>query len=944
MIFKNIFVPAYKSEDPNKRLTSIEKLQTNNEKHKAILHELSFNDSSEKVSLAALAKLDDFVLWVKSAEHALSAIVKREAQKQVFVFLEDTQRVSDTEFQYFVKESKNKILLEQLLFSSERLRKFPDLALIIVNFLDNKQTLKRFFEQGANEEQQINLLSKIDDYKMLNRLSKKVASDKVLAVITSKQQKLDQQKEMPSKVKQEVTLINSRLLALLDSENYEYMQKEFVRLSDSFEQVKKDFRYLDELSAASHSEKFLNLKAKYTLKIKALEDAHNEHIALQKISDDISEVQARCDEVENQIRLLFNEDIAQVDAQIKILSNALNSCEDDIESLQTKELTISHKSLLKALNVRITSFKSKLADVPKMAENAEELNKITAKLTDIQISLEQNKHFEYQKIAQFSAQITSASNEFSTLNKSMGQAVSSQCLTAYKLALNNVNKRMAEIKSNALEQTKKLESKLRVVNRLIREGKFTSAISTFHYVQGLFNNLGDSLTPKLQTSYDNVKHEVEKLQDWQAYIAQPRKPALLEETQALAITPIANHFERADTVKQLRQQWLSFGMLHTPEDDALNDAFNDAIEKAFAPCRVFFSQLDKLRQDNLEKAQAIIAQIKLVNEETPVNALSAQIDKFRKQFSQVGDIERAQLKKVKRDFTQSLKPLQKRVSDWHQSNAEQKQGLINEVEALLALDDVKEAANQAKQAQTKWKDIGFAGKTIENELWQAFRAANDKLFSTYHQTLDLHKSKQGAALNAVSIKIDEVKALIEKSQSQSELAKLGESVSALEADINLLDANFSKTGHAKLKETKQLIKKRMSQAALNKQKENLVVLFKLLKDYTSSELPSFPDKFPGVYKSWFSQQQSKPAIIKDLSRNELVQVASILFDNAGVSYSFGDDERRKSLQINLMAYKLEGNEPLLPETVLGAYVANGPLSESDFTGLDAMFAIYEARL
>ena len=944
MIFKSIFVPAHKSEDPDKRLASIDKLQASNEKHKAILHELSFNDSNEKVSLAALAKLDDFVLWVKSAEHALSPVVKREAQKQVFVFLEDSLRVSDKEFQYFVKESKNKILLEQLLFSSERLRKFPDLALTIVHNLDNKQTLKRFFELSDNEEQQISVLSKVDDYKMLNRLSKKAISDKVLAVITSKQKTLDQQKEMPSKVKQEITLINSRLLALLDSENFEYMQNEFTKLLSSFEQLKKDFHYLDEVSAASYSEKFLSLKAKYTLKIKSLEEAHNEQLASQKLSDDISDLQARCDEVENQIKLLFSEDNAQVDAQVKILSNALASCEEDIDTLHSKDLTISQQSLLKAVNMRITSFKSSLAKVPELAQNAEDINKITAKLLTIQASLNESDRFEYEEIKQFSGQVTSASKEFAERKKSMGQALSSHTVEAYNLAYSNVKKRLAEIQNNAREQTKKLEGKLRVANRLIREGKFTAAISTFHYVQGLVNELGNSLNPKTQTAFDNTKLEIEKLQDWQAYIAQPRKPALLEETQALAATPIDDHFERAETVKQLRQQWLSFGMLHTPEDKALNDAFNEAIEKAFAPCRVFFSQLEKLRKENLENAQAIIAQVKQVDEETPVNTLSGQIDKFKKQFSQVGEIERSQLKKVNRDFTQSLKPLQKRISAWQQNNAEQKQGLINEVLALLELDDSQEAANQAKQLQKKWKDIGFAGKTNENELWQAFRAANDKLFSAYHQTLNVHKNEQSAALNDVSLKMDETKALIEKATNQGELAKLGENIAALEADINALDTKFAKTAHAKLKEIKLLIKKQMSQAALSKQRENLVALFDVLKAYTNAEIPPLPDKFPGPYKSWLLQQQSFPAIIKDLNRDELVQVASILFDDAGVSYSFGDDERRKSLQISLMAHKLEGNEPVLPESVLGAYVSHGPMSSTDIASIDTMFAIYEARL
>ncbi|MFT5283817.1 MAG: exonuclease SbcC, partial [Yoonia sp.] len=98
MIFSQIFSPNYKSSDPEKRILSIEKLNEDAEKDKSILHELAFNDASDLVSLAALNKLNSFVLWMKSAETSHSPRIRKQAQQICQSQLEDETIVSDKLF------------------------------------------------------------------------------------------------------------------------------------------------------------------------------------------------------------------------------------------------------------------------------------------------------------------------------------------------------------------------------------------------------------------------------------------------------------------------------------------------------------------------------------------------------------------------------------------------------------------------------------------------------------------------------------------------------------------------------------------------------------------------------------------------------------------------------------------------------------------------------
>lgn len=940
MIFKNIFVPAYKSEEPDKRLASIAKLDPLNDKQKAILHELSFNDSNEKVTLAALNKLNDFVLWVKAAEHALSPVVKKHAQHMVYQLLEQDTVISSKDFELFAKECKNKVMLEHILFSSKRLNEYTDLSFLILQKLDNKQTQKRFFEQNANEQQQLAIISDTDDIKLLNRYQKTAKSQQVIELINEKLREFERKKEMPIKVTQQMTLINSRLLALKEASDYEYMQTQLLSLNEEFEQCKSSFHYLDDMTAATLVEKYLKLKSNLHQKLSSLEEAHNTQLALSKVTDDLSTIQERSREVQQQIDLLLEQSGEQFDAQVKILSNAVSSCKEDLGEISHDLLTAAHRSHIKTLDRQLQALADKLAQLPVIIAMSKQVADVTLALEKIAQGFSDDQADDAGQLSELEQQIQTQKDNFANITVNKNALLSESILAPYKKALAQVNKKRLKLKEGVQQQSKKIEGKLRVVNRLINDGKFTAAINTFHHASSLMKNIGTGASNKLIANFENTKLAVEKLQDWQAYIAQPRKPALLEETMQLANTPIDDHFERAENVKQLRQQWSSLGALHTEEDDGLNRSFDEAIEKAFAPCRVFFAELDKLRQANFAEAMQIIEEASKIDSETPTSELAPMIDKLKKRFQRVGDVDRNNARKIKRKFSQALKPLQLRISDMQNNNAAKKQALIEQATLLLSLEDAEDAAQQAKLLQKQWKDIGFAGKPQENQLWQAFREQNDTLFQRYHETLNSRQAEQSKALSDLDAQVSQLSQKVRSTISQAELAGINNEVELLAQSLENLDAQSAKKASKRILQLKESITQQNTSIEQNKQLNQLSALFDVLKAYTGTQLPDVPATLPSRYKAWLLQEFVPPNIISHLTRNELVQVASILFDNSDASTGFGDATSRKNLQMKLMANKLEGNETILPEAVLAAYVGAGPLTKDDLAGIDTVFAIF----
>jgi len=944
MIFKKIFVPAYKSAEPEKRLASIVKLDPTNDKQKAILHELSFNDSDHKVTLAALEKLNDFVLWVKAAEHALSPVVKKHAQHVIYDLLEQVGVISNNEFKTFLSECKNKVILEHVLFSSKRLSEYPELSFSLLQTLDNKQTQKRFYEQQANEQQQVIIVNDTNDVKLLGRYKKMAKSQQVIDQIDAKLHQFELQKEMPAKIMQQMTLVNSRLLALKDAVDFEYLQSQLQSLSQEFEAAKPNFHYLDELNAAAVSDKYLNLKNNLEQKLAALEETHTKQLALAKVSDDLSVLQERSNEVGQQIDLLLTHSEEQLDAQIKILANAIESCQDDLAEIGKQLLSAAHRAQIKSSGAFLLKQQEKLRQLPDIFKVAKQVNDITNSLIALSDKFSEKSNLIQDDVTELQQGIAAQKEQYETVTANASVYLSEASKGAYQQALKHVNNKIKAIKDSLQQQSKKVDSKLRVVNRLINEGKFTAAISTFHHASGLMNQLDKAASNKLVTQFENTKLEIEKLQDWQAYIAQPRKPALLEETQELANTAITDHFERAENVKRLRQQISSFGALHTEQDDALNRAFDEAIEKAFAPCRVFFAELDKLRKENYENAMQIINEALAIDEDTSASELPSMIDKLKKRFQQVGDLDRNNVRKVKRKFTQALKPLQARIVDMQAQNATKKQALIEQASALLTLDDAEEAANQAKALQKQWKEIGFAGKPKENQLWQAFREQNDALFKVYHETLSARQVQQSQALSELDAQASKLSALVKKAITQAELMGVNHEIELLEKSLDGLDPQSVKKASKRIIKLKEDFTSQNSNIEQNKQLNQLKTLFDVLKRYTSQVLPELPDTLPSRYKAWLNQEFVSADIISGLTRNELVQLASILFDDSEASNDFGDSQARKALQMKLMAYKLEGNESILPEAVLAAYVGAGPLLDDESAGADVIFAIFAKQV
>jgi phage gp37-like protein len=181
MIFKHLFRSKHQNPDPQVRLQAIENLNKQDPKHKTVLHELAFNDSDVGVSLAALDKLDSFVLWYKMSEIATNDRVQKKSQQFVENILLSGQNeaLTEQEKRKFILESRDIRLIEKLL-TQQWIQQDTELAMSLLQKADKPQLQEKLLFETQNESLQTSILYTFTDgvlsRKLLNKKQKKTAS------------------------------------------------------------------------------------------------------------------------------------------------------------------------------------------------------------------------------------------------------------------------------------------------------------------------------------------------------------------------------------------------------------------------------------------------------------------------------------------------------------------------------------------------------------------------------------------------------------------------------------------------------------------------------------------------------------------------------------------------------------------------------------------------
>ena len=753
MIFSNFFKAKWQHKDSNIRLTAInDELTPTSVDNLNILQQLLTNDDNELVRRAALLKINTFEQWLSTSSDNSNAKIRDYAHQQIVKMIHGQHNIVLTEQQkqLFLTDDIYKPLLEPWLQIEN------DASIIISLFekINKPHLINTLFIKKQNEKVQEYLLNQTQDLSLLEKFNKKAVNAHITGLIQSKVSALKDITDKPIKIEKKVQLVLAKLLALKDIREYSSYLEKKSDLQKEWDNIKSDFAYL----SAEQVTRFTNRQQEISEHLGKIfivkEEAYQQQIIEQQLIQEKQAVKSDLDLTITKLGQVLTTSVFEntlIDEGLFTEQLAALTTQVDSSALNEKE-KVNYRSLIKQHALRLTQ-------LPDIAKSVSEATGLISKISQLSIPSSLIEYKERQPI--FNEWL----EHWQVIDKTTNGILPQSIKSAYQEIRSTWQKGLAPFSQQQKTLFSQTQKKLNDLKRLLATGKYNASFGLFKAIQRSHINLSSSQQHRLERDFDNVSKQISELSDWEHYIATPRKQQMLDEINAIVACPLDNPNEQASKVKEFRKAWNLLGHADDELDKPLNDAFNLACEQAFSPCRLFFGEQEKLREQHLATRIALINQAKefadsasnTAIEQLDFKIIDAQLNKLSESWAEAGEVDRTKYKSLQLEFSHNLEPINVMIKNFHDQNISLKNALIEKVKAELETEDIYSAIENTKKYQNQWRDIGYAGPRQDNKLWQNFRAANDLLFKKRDQLKEEEKNQQSTQKLTFEHKFEDIK-------------------------------------------------------------------------------------------------------------------------------------------------------------------------------------------
>lgn len=914
MIFSKFFKSSWQSKDSNTRITSInDELDPQDSAQEKTLLTLAYNDDVELVRRAALIKLNSFEHWLTASNTNNNKAVKQYALLQVEAIItgQSEQKLTLDQKTALLDQELSKGLFEAWLKAETD----PTFVVSLFKQLDKPQLLVTIFKQHQQDDVQTALLALTDDIAVLEKLAKH-ATVSVQNAINDKISTLKDLEERPLKLTKQLQLILAKFQALKDVSDYQqYLDKKDSLASEWQQANKKNDCLTDELINANQAKyEAIEQQLVKTFRVKA------EAFEQQKIADQLSQ-----DKIQAHQEL--SESLNQFEQQLtdSIFNNKIINQEAIHTQLSQLSAAIDESALIDqqdkvTFKQQVTLLSNKLNSLPQIAESVSEATYLISKAGQLKVP---------EDILQLNEQ-QALFNEWQsqwkiTYKKAVG-VLPQSILTAYQEITNNWQEKTQPLLQQQNKLFSQTKQKLQDIKRLVNSGKFKPVFGIFKKVQKDLTKLSSIQLDRISRDLEFAEQKIAELSDWEHYIATPRKQSLLEKVQQLVDNPLDNPKVQADLVKEYRNSWNQLGHADENIDQQLNESFNQYCEQAFAPCRQFYAEQEKLRQNNFVKRESILKDfealiVNLKSSETDLKSLDRQTNQLKQQWRNAGEVDRVKYQKLNRRYNELLSPLSSAISEYNQANVDQKKLLLNQAKTWLQHEDISNAIEQAKSLQQKWKLIGPGNAKADNALWKEFREVNDAIFQRRNSQRDQQQAEQQKLCSSFQDKIDKVLTNTDK-QSISSISQCLNELIAVQDEVSQ-DSALKPIG----KQVSQLIKSFKSDKILIEKRiesHQLDIAINVLRQLPEN---SFNDiaEYETLNTSWKKRFVKYNSAQQDInySRHDLTILLEIISSKDSPNT---DKERRLELQLSLMQQQMQHRVETDKFSLFEQWLASGELS------------------
>jgi hypothetical protein len=254
-----------------------------------------------------------------------------------------------------------------------------------------------------------------------------------------------------------------------------------------------------------------------------------------------------------------------------------------------------------------------------------------------------------------------------------------------------------------------------------------------------------------------------RLRDWQRWSGRQGREQLVAEAQALERAAAGNVAIKphAEAIDKLRERWKELDKLGAPANQGLWHAFDDALKAAYAPVAAHLDKLKAAREQNLAARNRVIGDLAQAAEKyLPVagwRAIARALEEAQTAWRKLGPVEHTVPRKAQQGesgviarYAAARQALEAPLGEAYRQAAEERAQLVAAAQKLAGSGG-RDTIDKVRALQTQWQAHAKAlalPRREESELWTAFKAATDAVFTERDAARGAKEAQFNAGLKA----------------------------------------------------------------------------------------------------------------------------------------------------------------------------------------------------
>ncbi|APQ18408.1 DUF349 domain-containing protein [Maribacter hydrothermalis] len=253
-----------------------------------------------------------------------------------------------------------------------------------------------------------------------------------------------------------------------------------------------------------------------------------------------------------------------------------------------------------------------------------------------------------------------------------------------------------------------------------------------------YNNVWKTYHHHIEIFYDflNINRELRDL-DFKHNLEEKSK--IVARAEELAKEPDLNRAFRE--LQVLHKIWKEdLGPVGKDHREDIWDKFSAATKTIHERRQDFFKNLDKIKEKNLARKNALIEDINNISANVSSNHGTLQqqikkIEELRDAFFKAGQVPQKlnsktwnSFKTAVRNFNQNKNAFYKNLKKDQQENLDKKRALLEVALSLKESEDWDSTTSEMKRIQGEWKKVGHVPRKYSDKLWKDFKNACNHYF------------------------------------------------------------------------------------------------------------------------------------------------------------------------------------------------------------------------